>query len=254
MTQQTLGSSIMIKNALQWDYNVCESISCLLELCDKVVICDAGSDDGTLAMMWERFGYSQKIDWVFCTPKEWEEQKGSQKLAYFTNKAIAKLDTDWNINLQADECISEHSFPWIRQAINEGKHESYLCKRINLWGDCNHFLDVPQERKPCSDVVLRLAKSKYWSAGDAESLETPECSPKYIDNIRILHYGFVRKKEVMKSKIINMQQGVFGMENYDPKLDSMQVFDSTAWFQGEDLKPLTEPHPKFMKEWVKTRP
>lgn len=254
MTQQTLGGSIFIRNNFEFDYNVAESVECLLALCDKVVICDAGSDDGTIAMLLERFGDNPKVEMVLCWPEQWEEQKGSQKLAYFTNKAIEKLDTDWNINLQADECISESSFPWIRQAINEGKHESYLCKRINLWGDTNHYLDVPQERKPCSDVVLRLAKSKYRSAGDAESLETPECSPKYIENIRILHYGFVRRKEVMKAKISHMQKQVFAMDNHDPKLDTMEVFDSTAWFTSEDLKPLTEPHPKFMKDWVITRP
>lgn len=250
----TLGGSLFIRNAIQWDYNVCESIECLLELCDEVFVCDAGSDDGTLSMILERFSEHPKFFFLALSPSEWEEQKGSQKLAYFTNKAIEYLTTDWNINLQADEIIHESSFPWIRQAINEGKHESYLCKRINLWGDCNHYVDVPQERKPCSDVVLRLAKTKYRSAGDAESLETPECSDKYIENIRIFHYGFVRKKEVMKGKIINMQEGVFAMDSHDSKLDNMQVFDSTAWFKGDDLKPLTEPHPKYISEWIKTRP
>lgn len=65
--------------------------------------------------------------------------------------------------------------------------------------------------------------------------------------------GFVRNKNVMKAKVINMQENVFGID-HDPKLDKSDVFDSELWFSGNELSPITEEHPKFIKDWIKTRP
>ena len=57
----------------------------------------------------------------------------------------------------------------------------------------------------------------------------------------------------MKAKIINMQTNVFGME-HDKKLDQCEIFNPKLWFDGDDLEVIHSPHPKIMKEWVKTRP
>jgi len=246
---KSLGGTIFVRNAIQFDYCIVEAIQCLQNLCDEVVVVDAGSDDGTADLL---LGLAdQKTIIINLDKSEWFSRHGREKLAYFTNIAIGCLTTDYNINLQADEIIHEKSFLAIREAINTAG-EAFYVTRKNLWKDCNHVLDVPRERLPCSTEIIRLAKTNYKSVGDAESLEAP-ASADYLKEIVIWHYGFVRKKEVMKAKIMNMQDGVFEIP-HDPKLDHMEVFDWSAWFSEADLKPITEEHSKFIKTWVISRP
>ena len=236
-----------------YDYNYMEAIQCLLDFCDHVVVA-AGGSDGT----YSNVGYiqSDKLTVIEITQEHWDSQKGSDKLNYFSNITIEeaeRLGYEYQFNLQADECLSERSYPEIRKAIETGC-ESYMCKRINLWEDCYHQLVVPLNRMPCSTSIIRLAKTSCRSVGDAESLGANMVDTYFENSIEIFHYGFVRKREVMKSKIINMQCNVFGMEHYDNKLNDCEVFNPKLWFDGEDLAVIDKPHPKIMKEWILNRP
>lgn len=247
---KTLGGVLFIRNGEQFDYCYRQAIDCLYQLCDKVVILDAGSDDGTADILKE---YECENIMVICLgEEEWGKQQGREKLSYFQNLALAFLDTDYYFLLQGDEIIHQDSFSFIREAIETGE-DGIVCKRINLWRDCNSYINVPENRQPCSTHVIRLAKTNFKSVGDGESISANAIS-KYVNNIRIYHYGFVRKKEVMRGKVINMQKNVFQLSNYDPKLDQSEIFNSELWFSGEELSPITEEHPTFIKEWIKKRP
>lgn len=57
----------------------------------------------------------------------------------------------------------------------------------------------------------------------------------------------------MKAKIIHLQEGVFGIP-HDPKLDKSVIFDSELWFSGNELSPITEELPKYIKTWAISRP
>ena len=247
---KTLCGVTFVYNGIVHDYNTKETILSLQDFCDHVVVLDAGSTDGTKELV--KSCANEKTTVVLLDNSEWNNQHGKEKLSYFTNKAIEiaeGMGYDYIFYLQTDEIVHEDSYGAIWASIGLG-HEGFLVQRLNLWKDCNSVLDVPQHRKPCSTQVIRLAKSKYRAIDDAESLNAPIQT--YLENVEIWHYGFVRKKEVMKSKIIHMQRDVFQID-YDPKLNNMEVFDSTAWFTDEDLKPITKSHPKIMQEWVKTR-
>src|SRR6185369_11870673 len=114
---KTLGGSIFVHNAIEYDYCLDEAVASLKALCDKVVIFDVGSTDNTDAIC-QYFQDEKTI--ILCASKSlWNMYKGRQKLSHFTNLAMSALDCDWNINLQADEVIHENSFEAIRQAINE---------------------------------------------------------------------------------------------------------------------------------------
>lgn len=245
-----LGGSLFIRNGVQFDYCFKEAIECLQQFCDEVVVVDAGSDDGTIEILKQLEDKKTKI--IYLDKEEWDEQQGREKLNYFTNKAIEQLTAEWNFNLQGDEIVHEKSYQFIREAINSNIGEAYMCTRINLWGSPYKQLDVPINRMPCSFQIIRLAKSIYRSWGDAESLDA-QCKMNFVDKINIWHYGFVRSRKVMVSKIENMQKNVFLIDT-DPKLDGMEIFDSTAWFTENDLRLIDSPHPKIMNEWIKTRP
>lgn len=269
---KTLGGAVFIRDNNTYDYHILETLDCLLDMCDEVVVLDAGSTDGTVIAIMEHlvkknvgFNINKHEDglWnvtsegnnrvsICCMrEKDWNEQHGKEKLAYFQNWALYFLKTDYVFLLQGDEIAHEDSFPFIRQAMEEGK-ESYLCERINLWGSVDHRLDVPQDRKPCSDVVLRLAKRGHVSYGDGESIECYPTSGEYIPFIKIWHYGFVRRRAIMPAKIKNMQANVFGVTP-DSKLQGMELFDPFAWFSKEDLKPIEGKHPKYIQDWVNER-
>lgn len=245
---KTLGGFLFIRDGIKFDYNFKETIECLLDFCDEVVCIDAGSTDGTADVV--RGMKSGKLLSVFPSPNRWDGLHGKGKLAYFQNMAAEFLSTDYQFLLQGDEIVDPSSYDAIRGAIETGK-EGFMATRINLWGSPQTYLTVPQNRMPCSPQVVRLTKTGYKCYDDGENIG---CDPdmSFVHDIVIWHYGFVRKKEVMKAKIINMQESVFEID-HDPKLDAMEVFDSTKWFNGSDLAPITRPHPPIMKDWVAER-
>lgn len=252
MSKQTLGSTLFAYCAIKHDYCLAEAVASMKALSDEVVLLDAGSDDGTAELMQSFADGKTK---VICLPnEEWTKQQGRNKLSYFTNLAIASLSTDWNFNLQADEVLHENSFSFIREAIEVPFAESYWSKRIDLWADSKHFLDVPHSRKPVGTEIIRLAKTKYLSIDDAQSIAAQPADWTYYDKIHIYHMGFIRSKYVHTKKIRHMLEEIFLMGN-DKNVEEMgEVFD--CWkmgFSKEDIKPLTEPLPNLVKVWAEER-
>lgn len=245
-----LGGIVFCIDAIKYDYNIAQCIECLQELCDEVIVFDAGSDDGTQHLLSQ---FSNKKTRVFAWPRdEWNSINGSNKLAHFQNKALEYLSTDWYYLQQADECTTEKSFPYIRKAIESDTADAYMISRINLWRSPYTYLDVPHNRKPCSSEIIRLAKTEYKSVGDGESIGA-QCSLEYVNDIRMYHFGFVRKREVMKDKIINMQEQIF-QTTRDAKLDQCEVFNPDLWFDPQkDLQLINEPLPKYMHKWAAER-
>lgn len=251
---KTLGGFIFFKDAEKYDYCAKEAILSLSECCDKVSVVTFSDEFHDPINNWLfRFTMNGKANiYYYELPGYiWHVMKGKTKLANIQNIAAMFLDTEYQLLVQADEVIHPDSYLAIREAMETGI-EGFLCERINLWGSPNTKLVVPQNRQPCSTKVNRLTKRGYWCYDDGESIAAPT-SAAFADRIKIIHYGFVRKREVMKAKIINMQEGVFAMAGHDPKLDQCEVFDSKLWFDGADLAPIDFEHPAIMKDWVAQR-
>jgi glycosyltransferase involved in cell wall biosynthesis len=245
-----LGGTIFAYNAIDQDYCVEESIKSLIELCDQVVVLDCGSTDGTAQLI--RKYASHKTIIVCLDKKEWGLHGGKERLSHFTNLAKSFLSTEWHYNQQADELVHQDCYENVRKAIEVKNAQAFLCKRINLWGDSQHFLDVPQHRKPVSTEITRLARTIYRSVDDAESINAPAWDD-FTNLIRIYHAGFVRDKYKHCGKIKNMQEDIFGWE-MDKKVQEMNgVFNPWIHFSKEDVKPITEPLPKLLMEWAAIR-
>jgi len=247
--------TLFVYNGNKYDYCFKEAIQSLLNFCDHVVVV-AGGDDGTFTDCVFMFSESAtKMTVLPISKEEWEGQTGKEKLNYFTNVAIEyadKLGFQYQFNLQADEIVHESSYSAIRAAISE-RAEGYMCRRFNLWASPYMQLDVPNTRLPCSNYVIRLSKVNYRSCGDAESIGVNNVDTAWAEKIKIYHMGFVRKREVMKSKIINMQESVFGID-HDKKLDQAEIFNPDFWFDPQkDLKPIDEPLPLLIQNWAKER-
>lgn len=269
--RKTLTGCIFIRNAVEYGYPIRESIDSLLYTCDKVIVLDAGSNDGTVSMITSHLANkgigvnyvfdiqkgrsslvnSSKVDLILLDDKLWGMIEGKEKLSYFQNIALKYVETDYALLLQGDEILHEESKSWIYEALNEGSM-GYHVRRINLWGTPDHELNVEEERMPCSSIVLRIAVRGALSYGDGESIEMYPVSDNYIDKINIIHYGFVRERRLMIPKIINMQKNVFCVEP-DSKLSGMTIFNPYAWFSKEELKPIEISHSRFIESWVEER-
>ena len=246
---KTLGGCIFIHNAINQDYHIVESVNCLKDLCDKIVVLDAGSTDGTAPLLMPL--EDEKTTVIYCSTSEWQKHQGREKLSFFTNLAASFLTTDYYFNLQADECISELCFPAIREAIEKG-YEGLYVKRINLWGDSQHQLEVPFERSPVGTEIVRLAKVGYQSIDDAESIACRHATYEYLDKIRIYHTGFIRDNVKHLVKIRHMQDDVFQI-GHDKRIDGMTKFDPSVFFSVEDVVLIKEALPIFIQKWCYER-
>ena len=241
----------MIKNGLKFDYCFRESIDCLLEFCDEVICCYIESEDETLAELNKIKERESRFKIIEKPLSEWNEQHGKYRLSYFQNVAAKELKTDYQFLLQGDEILKEDCYKAVRQAM-AADQEAYMVTRINLWGDPMHQLNVPQNRKPCSTEVIRLSKTGYESYDDGESI-CAQCVDWFLSSIRIFHMGFVRDRKIHPLKIKEMQGNVFEMTP-DAKLEGMDIFDGSKWFDPEtDLKLIDEPLPKIIKSWADAR-
>lgn len=253
---KTLGGTLFIRNGIKYDYCFIEAIKCLQDFCDSVVVCVCGGEDETIDLIQGTFPHIPgRFQVIYVSETEWQNQAetGKHRLSTFTNYAITylqQLGIDYVFNLQGDEIVDPNSYAFIRKAVDEGG-EGYLCKRINLWKDPYHQLNVPQYRKPCSTEILRLAKTCYRAYDDAESIAAP-CISTYVDEIKIWHMGFVRKREIHPDKIREMQGNIFRC-GVDAKLEGMDVFDSSKWFTDEDLIPIEGELPPLIQEWARER-
>lgn len=252
---KTLGGSLFIRNGCKFDYPFVQAIQCLLEFCDKVCVCVVETDDNTLMNIYDTLAQNENKNKLIIrtiSNFDWErmEFQAKYRLSIFTNYAIEMLDTDYVLNLQGDEIVDPASYEWIRKAMVLGQ-ESYLCKRINLWGSPYTQLNVPHHRKPCSTEIIRLAKTCYRAYDDAESLAAP-CNNSFLNDIKIWHLGFVRKREIHPAKIREMQGSIFKC-GVDTKLEGMEVFDSTKWFGPEDLIPIEGELPPLIQQWAAER-
>lgn len=250
----TLGGSIFVRNGVKYDYCFKESILSLLEFCDEVSCVVVEGEDETEDIIRKLESENKKLKVTYLPQSEWDSQQGKaqSKLCYFTDIAISKLTTDYNFYQQADEIMHESCYSKIREVIKSGE-PAYFCTRINLWQSPYLQLNVPQNRKPCSSEIIRLAKTEYRSYGDAESLAVPTADYSCVNDIRMYHMGFVRDRRIMKAKVINMQEGVFEMGSHDVKLDGSDIFQPELWFSKEDLRPIDEPLPALIKDWAKQR-
>jgi len=256
----TLGGSLFIRNAIQFDYCVSEALESLCAVCDQAVVVDASSTDGTVDILLDVQKRNSNLQVV--TGANWECHEKFDRLRILADVAKSYLTTDWHFMLQADEVIHEDSFKHIRKAIQHPTNKSYMVRRCNLFGDLNHHLryDIEQEHKPCSDAVVRLATIENPAYGDAESLQVdPRWIEDYTGKITIFHYGFVRRDANLLDKTINMQSWFWGPNStpdsrvVDMAKKGMNRYEWELMKTREMLSPITMAHPKFAKAWAEER-
>jgi len=253
MNQRLAGISL-IREGFSLDYCFKQAILSLVGVCDHTFVVVIPTKDGTIEAV-RVLAAQLPITIIEQTEAEWDAQKGKEKLSYFTNLAIERAEAEGYSHVlvcQADESIDNRSYQAIRMAITAyPNEEAFICNRINLWGDSQHYLACPIERQPCSTEVIRLAKSSCRAVDDAESLRG-KCNY-YLDEVDIWHCGFIRDSKKMLNKVVVMQEQVFGM-GHDPALDEMKDgWDPFVSHSRDDIKPIKKPLPEIIQKWCMDR-
>jgi glycosyltransferase involved in cell wall biosynthesis len=217
-----------------------------------VVACDGESTDGTQEAI-----------------REWAKQEPKLKLCVYhlsnpvgniefwvdwLNYAREHLTTDYHFQLDADEILSERSYPMVLDQKADSKH-SVWCKRYNFWRD--HHNLVPAGVM-LSDRVCRMAPQSVWLPSDGPHPRGAEAIGMAVESsIEIFHYGFLRRPAAFFKKERYLQNMFFG--SYDARLVKVEskagnwmiAIEDVEWIN--QLVPYESYHPAIARKWLEAR-
>ncbi len=239
-----------IRNAIQYDYPIVESIRSMLPVCDEVIVCVGNSSDDTASLI-QKIG-DPRIRIVHTV---WNDalKKGGAVLADETNKAFAEVaaDSDWCFYLQGDELLHEDYVPTLldpmRQYKDQKEVEGLLFPYKHFYGSYDY---VGDSRKWYSHEirVIRNDKSIY-SYRDAQGFrkEGRKLRVKRT-GAWIYHYGWVRHPHHQLQKSVGFEQ-LYSDDSVSKMISEKDLtefdysgIDSLSLFKGT--------HPAVMKERI----
>lgn len=259
---KTIGGYMFISKGIEFDYPFIEAIESLLPVCDQIAVTFFTDEDYELFK--QKFPNEPKIKTCKLDQRRFDESVGKERLSLWQNFTKNMLTTEWQFLLQADEILHENSYDLIRLAVERDDQEAFIVRRVNLWGDQYHYINYPKliaegraGELPCSNHTGRLAKIKYDSWNDGESLDAPFCHD-YEESIITFHVGFIRDKRKMVQGKMVMQRDIFALGYFDPRFQhdtdhNDGKFDPYTRFSREDLLPIKWRLPKTIQKWCEER-
>ena len=244
-----------IRNAVKFDYPVVESIKSILPLCDDMVVAVGNSEDDTEELI--KTIDKQKVKIINTVWDDTPEMKrGGKVFAAETDKAFRMVpdDSDWAFYIQGDEVVHEKYLDIIRSAMEKYKDDlrvdGLLFRYLHFYGSYD-YVGISQRWYRNEIRVIRNDKSIY-SYRDAQGFrkgENRKLNVKAIDAC-VYHYGWVKKPEVMMSKIRNastfyediswIQEVSQGQDAFNySSIDALKLFEGT--------------HPAVMQEHIKRK-
>lgn len=238
-----------VRNAIQFDYPVTESIRSILPICDEFVVAVGNSSDQTRQAIVDI--ESPKIRIVDTI---WNEniREGGRVLAEETNKALMALaeDTTWAFYLQADEVVHERYLDTIRNAMKrEEDHpevEGLLFQYLHFYGSYGY---IATSRKWYRKEI-RIIRSGIGirSYGDAQGFRkgNQKLRVREIPAV-IFHYGWVKPPDLQQAKQESFNQLWHGPGWMEKNVLPAAEYDYT---RKDFLEVFRESHPVVMKKRV----
>ena len=243
----------IVKNALQYDYPVVESIRSILPLVDEMIVSAGDSEDETNQLI-ESIG-SEKIK-IFHSVWDKKLREGGRVLAEETNKAMSAVsaDADWLFYIQADEVIHEDYLPEIKKMaekyLNDPKVEGLLFHYRHFYGSYKYIGDGCKWYS--KEIRMIRNDKRILSYKDAQGFRKDGRKLK-VKLIRawVFHYGWVKNPVFMQKKNRDFgahwneetahQAWVEAVDKKGVNFDYAEI-DSLALFEGT--------HPAVMKQRV----
>jgi hypothetical protein len=254
VSMHSLGGSVFVRNAIRFGYCILETLDSLYALCDQVSILECGSDDGTQDLIEKWISTKEKWKIKYTRDHPWDVAPDYSRLAVLANAARSQLTTSWHFMLQADEVLHESAFTLIRELISRDHATAFFCRRLNLFLSPDTYVRLDSAKKPCGDMVCRLARTEYEVVGDAESIGSKfVVEQTWVDKLVIFHYGYVREGRAHIDKALDMQSWFFGPgSSPDQRIVRMKAsdykFDASQYMSPEDVTRIPLPHPMFSRK------
>lgn len=244
-----------VRNAIQYDYPVKESILSLMPLCDEIIVAVGKSDDGTETYISD---LQSKNPIIKILPTIWDEslRTGGRVLASETDKAFGAISTDanWAIYLQGDEVLHSDDYLNIRSEME--KHlknpdvEGLLFKYKHFYGSYNY---TGTSRKWYRREIRIIRNNPHiFSYRDAQGFrirtnKDPQMNGNRKLNVKLIdatiyHYGWVKRPDIQKTKFNDFQKLWHEGEN----LKQRQLEKDFDYHQIRGLEKFTGTHPPTM--------
>jgi glycosyltransferase involved in cell wall biosynthesis len=173
----------VIRNGIRNGYPFVEAYGSWLGYCDRVVVVDGGSEDGTRYILEELASIEPSVD-VVSRPWPPASSEGSA-IAEFTNRAldVAREGATRLMYVQADEIYTKAQRGLVGE-WSDGALEFSGC--VNFW---NAFDTVVAGELPAHYIRLFPASAEVRSVGDGFTFEV-RGTPVERSAQTILHYGW----------------------------------------------------------------
>ncbi len=242
-----------VRNAIKYDYPICEAISSLLPVCDQVVVSVGNSDDGTLELI-----KSIPSDKIKIIETIWDDslRVGGKVLAVETDKAFDAIseEYDWAFYLQADEVFHEKYIPIVRDAMlqykNDKRVEGLLFNYTHFYGNYKYIGDSRswyrnEIRIIRNDKQIRSYRDAQGFRKNGEKLKV-----KAIDAY-IYHYGWVKNPYNMHKKAVALDYLFHDNQSpYEEQQKKLQKEDLFDYSKINSLSLFKETHPEVMQKRI----
>ena len=242
-----------VRNAIQYDYPVVESIMSILPVVDEFIVSVGNSDDQTLSLIQSIS--SPKIKIVEST---WDDslRSGGRVLAVETDKAFSHVseNSDWAFYLQADEVVHEKYHQTILKAANQYKDqlkvEGLLFNYLHFYGTYDYVGDT----RRWYDKEIRIIRNdkSIRSYRDAQGFRKNDrkLQVKQID-ASIYHYGWVKHPELQQHKRENFGKLWSDAEQTESDKQKQDLFNYVN--DADSLVKFTGTHPQTMHQRIKDK-
>ena len=191
-----------VRNAIELDYPVVESIKSVLPLVDEFVIACGDSTDGTTELIRSISDPKIKIIETVWNPEDFVHGRSN---AVQTNIALDACTGDWCLYLQADEVIHEKYLLVIRKAcekyLDDKQVEGFLFSYKHFWGDYRHYQWTHHWYRREIRVVRNGIGVRSWQSAQGFRINGRKMRVIQIP-AEIFHYGWVRNPLKMRKKMI----------------------------------------------------
>jgi hypothetical protein len=239
-----------IRNAIKYDYPICEAILSVLPICDEMIVAVGNSDDETISLI-----KGIPTDKIRIIETVWDDslREGGRVLAVETDKAFAAIsaDSDWAFYIQGDEVMHEQYLPIVRDAMvhykDDKRVEGLLFNYLHFYGSYDYVGESFRwYRKEIRIVRNDKSVFSYRDAQGFRKKPKEKLRVKAIDAY-IYHYGYVRNPVAQQGK-----QRSFNKYWHDDNWIERHVPDVTEFDYGgiDALRLFKGSHPVVMQKRI----
>ncbi len=238
----TISGFTIVRNAIELDFPVVESIRSILPLCDEMIVNVGRSTDETLALI-----HSIGDPKIRIIETEWNLADGSSVLRDETLRAMRACRHPWGLYIQADEVLHERGAGVLRDAIATAGPavEGIVVKYRHLFGSpATEAVNRRWYRREVRAVRLD-PRYEIHPYRDAQGFRVGPANRRVkarLADAEMFHYGYTRSAAALRGRRTIDRSLYPDRPDYD--------FDRAVlrWFPG--IRPFTGTHPAVARRWV----